>query len=732
MAIRGTEAELKKGIGAWLDGFPQSEPVVVVPVFNAFTDVLECIDSLMNSTPPNTPILVLDDASTDLRMAETLDPLSRNRGFAYVQKPSNSGFVGTVNHAFQWCEPRDIVIVNSDVIVPPGWLERLQAAAYCRSTIATATPFTNHGTILSVPYRNRPIPDPIEGMTVAEMDARIRKSSLMLRPIIPVAVGHCVYFKRSALDVVGYFDEIFAPGYGEEVDFSQRAVMAGFLHVAADDLFVFHKGSRSFDAQGEDKRRILQNSHEKIIQTRYPWYHPWVNKAKNDDHTSLALALENARAALLTHRIAIDATAVVGQTTGTQVLILELVRALAIDPRRSAHLAMIVADRTPTEALLGVDQLVDAVVRYSDLQKPEHPLYDLVHRPCQLRSAEQLDFLRRVAHRFVVSQLDFIAYSNPSYARTFEEWLDYRLATQLLFDTADGVIFLSKDAAGDASHQGLRIDAERTCVSYIGVDHRLHSAEPRPPQGSEGFEGKPFIFMLGANFKHKNRTYAIRVFRALVTRYGWPGHLVFAGPEVSSGGSAEEEAQELEHSPEIDARVHDVGSVDEEEKRWLLENAALVLYPSVYEGFGLIPFEAAASGTPALTTRATSLSEVLGDKVVFLESLDPVVSAGIAWPLLRDPEAARRQVEAIRARSRAFTWRQAAEATWDFYQHLLKMPPRRQGLASLWSADDKWLTRRRKARSWTERIARSVSIVRTKGLRALGAEIKEFIEWQRA
>jgi GT2 family glycosyltransferase/glycosyltransferase involved in cell wall biosynthesis len=707
--------------------------VVVVPVFNAYDDVLECVDSLLASTPTNTPILILDDASTDHRIPDTLEPRSHTRGFAYVRKPSNSGFVGTVNLAFEWCKPYDVVVVNSDVIVPPEWLERLQEAAYFRSTNATATPLTNNGTILSVPYRNRPVPDLIEGMTTAEMDARIREASLMLRPIIPVAIGHCIYFKRSALDAVGYFDEVFAPGYAEEVDFSQRAVMAGFSHVAADDLFVFHKGSRSFDAHGEEERRLLQNSHEKIIQARYPWYHPWVSQVKNDAHSSLALALGSARSALLGYRIAIDATLVGGNVTGTQVLILELVRALATAPNHNAHVTLIVGDRTPRAALLGTDQLVDEVIRRSDLQDLEQPLFDLAHRPCQIRSTAQLAFLRKVARRFIVSQLDCIAYSNPSYARSFDEWMDYRHVTQLLFATADGIVFISNNAADDAVHQGLRIPLERSCVSYLGVDHRRHSAKAMPLPGSDKFKNEPYILVLGTNFRHKNRVYALRLLRALVTKYQWPGQLVLAGPKVNSGDSVAEEARELERSPELRSRVHDVGPVNEPEKKWwLLENASLVLYPSVYEGFGLIPFEASAVGTPALTTRATSLGEVLGEGLIYLDSLDPMVGAEIAWPFLTDPDAAHRQVEAIMARARAFTWRQVADTTWDFYYHLLKMPPRYRGRADLWSADNKSLVQRPETRSWQERIVRAFQILRTDGLGALWAEIKQFVAWLRA
>ena len=115
-------------------------------------------------------------------------------------------------------------------------------------SVATATALTNHGTILSVPHRNRPQRSLPDGMTAADAARRVAAGSLRLRPSIPTAIGHCVYIRRAALDLVGGFDESFAPGYGEEVDFSQRAVAHGFRHVCADDVFVFHRGGSSFGA----------------------------------------------------------------------------------------------------------------------------------------------------------------------------------------------------------------------------------------------------------------------------------------------------------------------------------------------------------------------------------------------------------------------------------------------------------------------------------------------------
>ena len=138
------EDALGDAIGQWLTGYDVRFPAIVVPVYNAFDDAIECLESLLFSCS-DAPILIVDDGSPDRRIKETFSRLARERGFFYACKPANEGFVATMNAAFAWAHPRDLVLVNSDVIVPPGWLERLRAAAYARTTIATATPLTYHG-----------------------------------------------------------------------------------------------------------------------------------------------------------------------------------------------------------------------------------------------------------------------------------------------------------------------------------------------------------------------------------------------------------------------------------------------------------------------------------------------------------------------------------------------------------------------------------------------------------
>lgn len=668
-------SEAEKSVREWLNSFDPSAPLVVVPVFNAYKDTLECVQSLLkNTSSEDIPILVIDDASTDPRIASDMPILANEKRILYLRKPFNSGFVGTVNLAFTWSAPRDVVVLNSDVVVVPEWLERLRAAAYCMSIVATATPLTNSGTIVSVPYRNQPVETLVGGQSVEEVDARIRQHSLRLYPTVPTAVGHCVYFRRSALDVVGYFDPAFAPGYGEEVDFSQRAVMAGFCHVVADDLFVYHKGSRSFASQ----RQKLRENHEHLIRKRYPWYREWTTQAANETRGSFGVALGRAQAALTGYRIAIDITRIgfTGPITGTQVHIWELIYALARNPHRNAHISLILSDNVSQSALLDIEKYVDEILHTSDLQETGLPSFHLVHRPFQIRTLEELAFLRAVAERVVISQLDLLVFSNPFYATSLREWQEYRDATQLAFNVADGIIFLSHEVVEEAPHWGLWLDPNRTCVIPPGVDHNLTLPLTASPSDMSRLPSPPFILMLGTSFLHKNRLYALKVLEQLLSKYSWDGKLVFAGPTPSVGGSEAAEISFLQDHPEIKPYVCYLGPVTPGEKAWLLQNASLVLYPSTREGFGLVPFEAAAVGTPALTVRTSALTEVLGDEVIYLENFDPEKGALTVWSFLSDPEARAKQVEAIQRRMKVFTWEKAATRAWEFYNHILSMPPR--------------------------------------------------------
>jgi hypothetical protein len=176
------------------------------------------------------------------------------------------------------------------------------------------------------------------------------------------------------------------------------------------------------------------------------------------------------------------------------------------------------------------------------------------------------------------------------------------------------------------------------------------------------------ILCLGTDFRHKNRLFALRMLEQLRARHSWDGYLVLAGPAVAQGSSAADEAEAVALHPELARHVIDVAAVSEAQKAWLLERAAVVVYPTVYEGFGLVPFEAADHEVPCMWAAGTALAEILPEDAATITAWDPVASADAAIELIRVREAAQANIAVIRAAGAELTWDRAAEQLLDIYE----------------------------------------------------------------
>jgi glycosyltransferase involved in cell wall biosynthesis len=97
-------------------------------------------------------------------------------------------------------------------------------------------------------------------------------------------------------------------------------------------------------------------------------------------------------------------------------------------------------------------------------------------------------------------------------------------------------------------------------------------------------------------------------------------------------------------------------------------------FPSLYEGFGLPPLEAMACGTPVVTSRLSSLPEVVGDAAVLVDpySVDDI-AAGLAR-ILEDAELRKHLVAAGRQRAQHFSWERSVRAVHAGYQRVLGAP----------------------------------------------------------
>ena len=238
---------------------------------------------------------------------------------------------------------------------------------------------------------------------------------------------------------------------------------------------------------------------------------------------------------------------------------------------------------------------------------------------------------------------------------------------------ADRVLFFSAHARDDALSEDL-LAAARADVIHLGVDHPRSGAEragirtAAPPAGAEGLAaGAPAILCLGTDFHHKNRVFALRMLASLRADHGWDGVLVFAGPGVAHGSSRPQEARLLAEHPELAGAVLDLGPVSEAGKEWLFDRCALAVYPSVLEGFGLVPFEAAAHRVPCMWAPGSSLSELLPDEAAEIVPWDEARSAARAVALLGDRPARERNLEAIDAAASHLTWDATAAHLLDVY-----------------------------------------------------------------
>lgn len=239
-------------------------PAVVIPVYNAAAEVDRCLHTVQATVPAGAEVLVLDDASPDPAVADVLDRWRQcaGLGWRFLRNPQNLGFVGSANRGMRLCDG-DVVLLNSDTEVTPGWLQGLARCLASDPAIATATPWTNNGEIVSLPRFCAANPPPEEPDAVA---AAVARAGPARYPDLPTAVGFCMAVTRRAIDRIGLFDEErFGKGYGEENDFCMRARAAGMRNVLCDDVYVVHLGGRSFGPLGlrpdEDSMRRLLDRH---------------------------------------------------------------------------------------------------------------------------------------------------------------------------------------------------------------------------------------------------------------------------------------------------------------------------------------------------------------------------------------------------------------------------------------------------------------------------------------
>lgn len=236
----------------------EKQVTIIVPVFNAYEDLKACLNSVINQTKHPYQLLIIDDASTDVRIRQLLKTyLNIYPNISVVYNDKNLGYTATINKGCRLAGSGDVVLLNSDTQVTSNWLRKLYDCAKSERNVATVTPLSNSAGVFSVPRRNM-TNEVYDWISTDKMGKLVEQLSMKLRPRVPTGNGFCMYVTRPALEIVGGFDEKnFPRGYGEENDFCMRAGKRGFIHLIEDSTYIYHKRSASFN---ETKKKLIPES----------------------------------------------------------------------------------------------------------------------------------------------------------------------------------------------------------------------------------------------------------------------------------------------------------------------------------------------------------------------------------------------------------------------------------------------------------------------------------------
>ena len=250
-----------------------------------------------------------------------------------------------------------------------------------------------------------------------------------------------------------------------------------------------------------------------------------------------------------------------------------------------------------------------------------------------------------LARRQVATMHDATPFRLPqTYGRVFGTW--YRLMYRVVARRAERLLTVSEFSKRELSAV-LGVDPGRFVVAPNGVEH----SDADVGEAAVDLATDRFVLMVGPPTAHKN---IAPVASAIASRgthvvvVGRAAHGVFraATPAARDVGAE---------------RVEWLGRVSDEQMRWLYRHASVLVFPSLYEGFGLPVVEAQRLGCPVVASNRASLPEVAGEGAVLVDPSDPARVAERVVELLADEQALARIAASGRANAQRFRWSNSAD-----------------------------------------------------------------------
>lgn len=227
---------------------------IVIAVWNQPVFTRDCVESVISNTADvDYRLIIIDNASNDetKNYLESLKGLLGHKAMV-VRNEKNLGFVKAANQGLRLSDAPYVCLLNNDTLVTKGWLSEMIAVAQAVPQIGLVNPSSNN--LGQKPAKGEPVESYAAKLT------EFHGKSIE----IGSAIGFCMMVKRSVIEKIGVFDEIYGMGNFEDTDYSRRAVKEGFLCVRACGAYVYHREGSSFgrdsvfDENFERNRQIYE------------------------------------------------------------------------------------------------------------------------------------------------------------------------------------------------------------------------------------------------------------------------------------------------------------------------------------------------------------------------------------------------------------------------------------------------------------------------------------------
>ncbi len=351
-------------------------------------------------------------------------------------------------------------------------------------------------------------------------------------------------------------------------------------------------------------------------------------------------------------RVGIDISSLVGEKTGYGAYVLNLIKNLSPLVRKAGIEIIKLGPKNPRH-LSSLSRIYYDQVILPYLAKKAK--IDILHQP---GFSAPLAFRPLVLTLHDLRSLQTNEKMGPAASFYWKKWLPWSVKK------ADIIICDSQATRNDLVRLYPQTES-RAKVIYLGVDQQFFKTIPQEKieKTLTKYEiikykrykiDQPYFLYLGSLAPVKNIPFLIDAYQKFASKIPNPPLLVLAG------------AGKIKRAENVKM----LGYVEEDEKIALLQGAQLFLFPSLYEGFGLPPLEAMASGTPVLCSNSSSLPEVCGKSVLYANPKSQsewVKKMTLFW---QDKSMGEHLIKAGRRQAQKFSWRETARQTLEIYKEV--------------------------------------------------------------